>query len=92
MFAKSMVCVFASARCNVRRHRYEIRALVYCSVGRQEARALNCIRHLLDQIAYKKLPREEVTLPDRLMDDAYDDIAALKSMRFVEGSVTRAKP
>ena len=53
---------------------------------------LNCIRHLLDQIAYKKLPREKVKLPDRLMDDAYDDIAALKSMRFVEGSVTRAKP
>ena len=53
---------------------------------------LNCIRHLLDQIAYKKLPREEVMLPDRLMDDAYDDIAALKSMRFVGGSVTRAKP
>jgi polyphosphate kinase 2 len=48
---------------------------------------LNCIRHLLDQISYKKLPRAKVTLPDRLMDDAYDDVVTLKSMRFVGEAV-----
>lgn len=48
---------------------------------------LNCIRHLLDQIAYKKLPREKVTLPDRVMDEAYDDVATLKRMRFVGEAV-----
>ena len=44
---------------------------------------LNCIRHLLDQVPYKQLPRERVELPDRLMDDAYDDLATLKRMQFV---------
>jgi hypothetical protein len=38
---------------------------------------------LLDQIPYKKLPREKVKLPDRAMDDAYDDLATLKGMEFV---------
>ncbi len=47
---------------------------------------LNCIRHLLDQIPYKKLPREKVKLPDRAMDDAYDDVATLKGMQFVAES------
>ena len=44
---------------------------------------LNCIRHLLDQIAYKKIPREKAVLPERVMDDAYDDVATLKSKRFI---------
>jgi hypothetical protein len=44
---------------------------------------LNCIRHLLDQVPYKKLPRESAKLPDRVMDDAYDDLATLKGMQFV---------
>ena len=47
---------------------------------------LSCIRHLLDQIPYKKLPRERVKLPDRAMDDAYDDLAILKDMQFVGDS------
>ncbi len=44
---------------------------------------LNCIRHLLDQIPYKKVPREKVKLPDRSMKGAYDDVASLKGLRFV---------
>jgi polyphosphate kinase 2 len=44
---------------------------------------LNCIRHLLDLIPYKKLPQEKAKLPDRVMKDAYDDLATLEGMQFV---------
>jgi len=44
---------------------------------------LNCIAHLLSQIPYKKVKREEVKLPDRKMKDAYDDQAMLKRRKFV---------
>ena len=44
---------------------------------------LKCIRHLLDLIAYEKVPREKVKLPDRSMKGAYDDLATLDGMRFV---------
>ena len=44
---------------------------------------LNCIRHLLELIPYKKLKRDKVKLPKREMKDAYDDQAALKGRRFV---------
>jgi polyphosphate kinase 2 len=44
---------------------------------------LNCIRHLLDLIAYEKVPRERVKLPERSMKGAFDDLAALNGMRFV---------
>jgi polyphosphate kinase 2 len=44
---------------------------------------LNCIRHLIDQIPYKRLPRDAVALPDRAMSGAYDDQAALDGMQFV---------
>ena len=44
---------------------------------------LHCIRHLLDQVGYEQLPREKATLPDRVMDDAYDDVASLEGLRFV---------
>ena len=44
---------------------------------------LNCIAHLLSQIPYEKLPREEIELPKRSKKDAYDDQAALKGRRFV---------
>ncbi|WP_265090474.1 polyphosphate kinase 2 [Psychrobacter fulvigenes] len=40
--------------------------------GNNKKRArLNCIAHLLDQIPYKEIPREEVELPDRKRDDEY---------------------
>src|SRR5271169_1475737 len=44
---------------------------------------LNCLRHLLEQIPYKKLPQEKAKLPERLMDGAYDDVASLNGMKFV---------
>ncbi|MBE7498878.1 MAG: polyphosphate kinase 2 [Verrucomicrobiales bacterium] len=44
---------------------------------------LNCIRHLLKLIPYKKLPREKVKLPPRSMKHAYDDQASLKGRHFV---------
>jgi polyphosphate kinase 2 len=44
---------------------------------------LNCIRHLLGLIPYKKVPRPEIELPKRSMKDAYDDQASLKGRKFV---------
>jgi len=44
---------------------------------------LNCIRHILDMIPYKKVPREKVKLPKRSMKGAYDDRAPLKGRKFV---------
>src|SRR5207344_2538038 len=41
---------------------------------------LNCISHLLSLIPYEKVPRKNAKLPDRLMKDAYDDLASLKGM------------
>jgi len=45
---------------------------------------LNCISHLLGVIPYKKLPREKVKIPQRMMKGRYDDQATLKGRRFVE--------
>jgi polyphosphate kinase 2 len=47
---------------------------------------LNCVSHLLEQIPFKKLPREKVNLPKRSMKGAYDDQASLKGRRFVKES------
>jgi polyphosphate kinase 2 len=44
---------------------------------------LNCIRHLLGLIPYKRLPRAKVRLPRRSMKGAYDDEASLKGRRLV---------
>lgn len=44
---------------------------------------LNCIRHLLSVIPYKKVKREKVKLPGRETKDAYDDQATLKGRKFV---------
>jgi polyphosphate kinase 2 len=44
---------------------------------------LNCIRHLLGQIPYQKLPHDKAKLPERSMSGAYDDLAALEGMPFV---------
>ena len=45
---------------------------------------LNCLRHLLDQIPYKKVPREKIKLPKRSMKGAYDDQASLAGRNFVQ--------
>jgi polyphosphate kinase 2 len=44
---------------------------------------LNCIRHILSLIPYKKVPREKVKLPKRSMKGAYDDQGSLKGRKFV---------
>src|SRR5690349_17633864 len=44
---------------------------------------LNCIRHILDLIPYKKVPREKVKLPKRSTKGEYDDTATLKGRKFV---------
>jgi polyphosphate kinase 2 len=44
---------------------------------------LNCIRHILRLIPYKKVPRARVKLPKRAMKGAYDDQITLKNRRFV---------
>jgi polyphosphate kinase len=44
---------------------------------------LNCIAFLLKLIAYKKIKRPKVELPDRSNKHAYDDEASLEGRRFV---------
>jgi len=47
---------------------------------------LNCIRHLLSLIPYEKVPQKKAKLPDRNMDDAYNDLASLNSVQVVAES------
>jgi polyphosphate kinase 2 len=44
---------------------------------------LNCLAHFLEQIPYKRVPREKVKLPKRSKKGAYDDQASLKGRKFV---------
>ncbi len=44
---------------------------------------LNCIRHILDAIPYKKVEREKVDLPERSMKGDYDDQKSLEKRKFV---------
>jgi polyphosphate kinase len=44
---------------------------------------LNCITHFLSMLPYKKVPREEVTLPPRDNRKRYDDQASLKKAHFI---------
>ena len=44
---------------------------------------LNCIRHILGLIPYKKVKREKVKLPKRSTKHAYDDQATLEGRKFV---------
>jgi len=44
---------------------------------------LNCIRHILDLIPYKKVPRDKIKLPKRSMKGAYDDPATLAGRKFI---------
>jgi polyphosphate kinase 2 len=44
---------------------------------------LNCMRHLLSLIPYKKLKREKIKLPKRSKKNEYDDTATLRGRRFV---------
>jgi polyphosphate kinase 2 len=44
---------------------------------------LNCLRHLLSLIPYKKIKRKKVKLPKRSKKDAYDDQTTLKGRQFI---------
>jgi polyphosphate kinase len=44
---------------------------------------LNCIAHILRLIPYETVPRPEIELPERAMQDPYDDEASLRGRRFV---------
>ena len=44
---------------------------------------LNCIAHILRLIPYETVPRPEIELPERAMQDPYDDEASLQGRRFV---------
>jgi len=40
-------------------------------IDKKRAR-LNCIHHLLDQIPYEDVPRDEIALPDRVFNPDYE--------------------
>jgi polyphosphate kinase 2 len=44
---------------------------------------LNCISHLLNRIPYEEIPREQIQLPERDPEGAFDDMATLASRSFV---------
>jgi polyphosphate kinase 2 len=44
---------------------------------------LNCISHLLNRIPYEEIPREQIQLPERDQEGAFDDMATLASRSFV---------
>jgi len=44
---------------------------------------LNCIAHLLNRIPYEEIPREQIQLPERDPEGAFDDMATLASRTFV---------
>lgn len=44
---------------------------------------LNCIRHILNLIPYKKVPRDKIVLPKRSSKGAYDDQASLAGRKLV---------
>src|SRR5690242_4669502 len=52
------------------------------SDNKKQAR-LNCIKHLLNQIPYKKVSYKKVKLPKRSHKHKYDDQASLKGRNFV---------
>ena len=59
-------------------------AYLLATHGTDKKRArLNCIRHLLSQIPYKKVARDKIKLPKRSMKGEYDDVAPLRNRRFV---------
>jgi len=45
---------------------------------------LNCIRHVLDLVPYKKVPRDKIKLPKRSMKGAYNDKATLAGRKFIK--------
>lgn len=44
---------------------------------------LNCISHILSQIPYESVPRDEVKLPKRSTKNAYDDEETMKERKWI---------
>jgi polyphosphate kinase 2 (PPK2 family) len=44
---------------------------------------LNCIKHLLSVIPYKRVPSKKIKLPKRSQKRKYDDQATLKGRKFI---------
>ena len=44
---------------------------------------LNCLRHILDRLPYKRVKREKVKLPKRSMKGAYDDRATMSKRTLI---------
>lgn len=44
---------------------------------------LNCLRHILSLVPYRKVPHKKVKLPKRSMKGAYEDVASLRGRKFV---------
>lgn len=75
---------YSRARDNMLKHTDTKHAPWYILRSDDKKRArLNCIRHLLDLVPYKKVKRDKVKLPKRSMKGAYDDQATLKRRTFV---------
>jgi len=53
---------------------------------------LNAITHLLRQIPYKKVERDEIKLPKRSMKGESDDQASLEGRKFVPEKLTTLDP
>jgi polyphosphate kinase 2 len=49
----------------------------------QRRARLNCISHLLDRLPYDDEARAPVVLPERELENAYDDVAALAGRRII---------
>ena len=45
---------------------------------------LNCIKHLIDQVPYKEVPNEEISLPDRIFNPDYERNTFPKSLFIPE--------
>lgn len=58
----------------------------------KKAARLNCIRHLLSLIPYKRVRRPRLELPARSRKGAYDDQKSLKGRRFVPEAPPAAPP
>ena len=64
--------------------RHGFRALDHRAVRRQEASAAQLHPPPLKVVPHKDAPRTKIKLPKRSTKGAYDDVASLKGLRFVE--------
>ena len=58
----------------------------------QRIARLNCIKHLLSQFPYQKVPIEFPQLPEVDKQSSYDDVESLKNRNFCTGGVLTKSP